>query len=197
MRPGRSCCPCVVSGRRRDARRSAFPPGGFTLLEVIVALAVGGMVTLGAAGLLVQLAADGERTVAASRAADAEANGERLLRALVGGLEPSPDETPAVVGTREEAAFTSWCDVPAGWQERCSVTLSFGPVEGGKTLVARLGAGEGLELRSGFREGSFLYLADPARGGTWLESWSGITTPLALALLLDADTLVLRIGERG
>ena len=73
-------------------RASSGRPDGFTLIEVVVALALSGIVLLGARMLLSELA-DGERRIAESTAVvEAKANGERLLRALLGRVDPGAFE---------------------------------------------------------------------------------------------------------
>jgi hypothetical protein len=42
-----------------------------------------------------------------------------------------------------------------------------------------------------------LYLADASAGGFWLARWgAAVAAPVAVAVLTDSDTLLLRIGER-
>lgn len=76
--------------------------------------------------------------------------------------------------------------------------LEFAAAEHGEALVASGLPGGPIILRRGFHRGALRYLVDPAHGGAWLPSWmQPVTTPLALGVILDADTLILRIGERG
>lgn len=212
----------VSGGRVGDAasrahatpRRGALSLG-FTLVEIMVAIAIGGLVLMGARSLLEALA-DEEGHVAREAAIhDAHANGERLLRDLVGRMEVGTKEGGSFEGDPGEASFTSWCDVPAGWQERCRVTIaieggagSAGSDGTGPALVARLSGGRRVVLRTGFRAGELRYLNSAASGGQWFRQWGeGITAPLAIGVLLQrkssaiegfvVDTLIVRIGERG
>lgn len=172
---------------------------GFTLIEVLVALVLGGIILLVVHASLGQLA-NGERlTVAAATESDRVANGERLLRALVGRVDGATAVPGAVQGTAEETDLTTWCEVPRGWLEHCHVRLSFASGEDGPALRVRLpGSHPSVALIAGFRTGRFLYLSDAHNGGTWLTDWpSKLTTPLALGVVLDRDTLILPIGERG
>ncbi|HEV7586813.1 MAG TPA: prepilin-type N-terminal cleavage/methylation domain-containing protein [Longimicrobium sp.] len=174
------------------------PRAGFTLLEVVVALAVSGLVLLGARVMLEQVADGAERIAAGAAGADRDANAERSLRDLVSRIEVSPGEGRRVVGDARGVSFSTWCDVPAGWQERCTATL--GVVRVGEANVLAL-ASPGLQVepvRRGFERGSLLYLADPGEGGAWVRAWdSAVSSPLAIGVVIDADTLILRIGERG
>lgn len=171
---------------------------GFTLIELLIALAIAGSVVMTARMLLEQLADDAERLVAHASETDSDANADRLLRELVLRLEVGTDSARRFAGDERAARFTSWCEVPRGWQERCTVTLALDFEGRDPVLAASLSTGELLVLQRGFRSASLRYLGDAARGGTWFRSWGeSITAPLAIGVVLDADTLILRIGERG
>lgn len=177
---------------------SRSPNAGFTLLEVVVALALSGLVLLGARVMLAQVADGAERIAAGAADADRGANAERMLRDLVGRIEVSPDEGRTVAGDARGASFSTWCDVAAGWQERCTATL--GLVRAGSSNVLALaGTGLGVQpVRRGFERGTLLYLTDAGGGGTWVRGWtSAVAAPLAIGVVMDGDTLILRIGERG
>jgi prepilin-type N-terminal cleavage/methylation domain-containing protein len=183
-----------VRGRsHRSAARD-----GFTLFEILVALAIAGTVVVTARMLLERLADDAERLVAHAATNDTEANAERTLRELVSRLEVGTDDSRRFVGDERTTRFTSWCEVPRGWQERCTVTFAIDTEGPERVLAASLSTGELLVLRRGFSNATLRYLGDAARGGTWFRSWGeSITAPLAIGIVLDADTLILRIGERG
>lgn len=170
---------------------------GFALIELVVAIAITGLVLLGARSMLEQLADGADDIHAAATSADRTANADRVLRGLLGSVVAASEVSGAVAGDHEEVRLATWCEVPAGWQERCQVALSFEFVDSGRALVA-MSSRDRLVLRAGFEAGSLLYLIDPRGGGTWLPAWrSRLTTPLALGVVLDGDTLILRIGERG
>jgi hypothetical protein len=186
----------------------------------MVAIAIGGLVLLGARSLLEALA-DEEHHIAHETAVDdARSNGYRALRSLVGEMEIGTTESGPFSGDPVQASFTSWCDTPSGWQERCMVTIAFEGEEGKEpALVARLPEGRRLVLLGGFRHGELRYLNSASSGGQWFRQWGrGITAPLAIGVILErdaaidqpddarpvgamspaaADTLIVRIGERG
>src|SRR5688572_10408256 len=148
--------------------------------------------------LLEHLADDAERLVAHAATNDTEANAARTLGDLVSNLEVGTADSRRFAGEERDARFTSWCDVPRGWQERCTVTLAIETQGPESVLVASLSTGELLVVRRDFSTAALRYLGDAARGGTWFRSWGeSITAPLAIGVVLDADTLILRIGERG
>jgi len=175
---------------------------GFTLIEVLVALVVGAIVLLGAHRLLAILADRAQALVLHATDADRDANGERMLRDLVGRLELGSPGTIPFTGSPDTVLFSSWCEAPARWLERCQVTLSFASQGDHEALQARLGAARPLDLLGGFSNGTFRYLESAAQGGRWFERWgTGITAPLGIGILRQRgnviDTLLVRIGPRG
>lgn len=173
---------------------------GFTLVEVMVALVVMGVVLVGARTMLGQIADDADRIAGAAREADRDANAEGLLRAVAGRLDVSPVAGSQIrfEGDVQGARFHSWCEVPDGWLERCDATLGFIQLEGAPALALSLSTGETVPLRRGFRTGEILYLREAGNGGDWVKTWGAtITAPLAFGIVADGDTAIIRIGERG
>jgi prepilin-type N-terminal cleavage/methylation domain-containing protein len=172
---------------------------GFTLIELIVAITLSGIVLLSARALWESLAVSVDRMRRQASSDTREANGERLLRSLVGRLEVGTDQSGEFAGDERQATFTTWCDVPAGWQERCRARIVI-EADSGSTLqlVARLSTGEAISLQRGFTTGALRYLNDPIGRGVWFRIWGhGITAPLAIGVITDGDTAIVRIGERG
>lgn len=171
--------------------------GGFTLLEVIVALSIGTFVIVAARMLLENLGVGTSRIVRSARQIDRDANGERLLRSLVGQIEVGvPEESFG--GDEHSMEFTSWCRVSRGWLERCSVTLSVERSDSAQFLVALFPDGARVVLRRANRRLRLRYLADASEGGTWFVKWGhGPACPRAIGVLADSDTVIVRIGERG
>ncbi|HEX6041738.1 prepilin-type N-terminal cleavage/methylation domain-containing protein [Longimicrobium sp.] len=173
---------------------------GFTLVEVMVALVVMGVVLVGARTMLGQIAGDADRITAASAEADREANADLLLRTAAGRLEvvPVPGQEIRFEGEPRGARFHTWCEVPDGWLERCEASLGFIELEGENALALRLSTGEMVALRRGFQSGEMTYLRDAASGGSWVRRWgASITAPIAFGIVIDGDTSIIRIGERG
>jgi prepilin-type N-terminal cleavage/methylation domain-containing protein len=174
---------------------------GFTLMEVTVAMLIASIVLVGAQAILSNLS-DRERALrSAAIVASHEANGKQLLRQLVGNIEVGTPGTASFAGDLDQVRFSSWCDVPAGWQERCDVGLAFDTVAGYAAIIAHIGA-RPVSLVTGFERGSFRYLQSAVNGGVWLDQWGGgVTAPLGIGAVLEyadrTDTLILRIGPRG
>ena len=166
---------------------------GFTLVELMAALSLTGLVLLGAQAMLSQLGDARDRSQADVARAAREANGVALLRDLVLRVERAPDTLEALVGDRSGVWFLSRCDVPAGWQERCVVTLALeqaidstrlmleSPVP--RLMLARLSRDAELRYVDADRE--------------WLTIWRRqLQLPVAIAVVGKMDTLVLRVGVR-
>ena len=182
---------------QHDARsRTAF-----TLIEVMVALVVGTIVIAGVRSVLVTLLDQAERIESFAELHDAEANGERLLRALVREMDLGSTGEATFTGNEREVRFTTWCRVADGWKERCAIQLvALRPesVGGRAGVVALLPKGEVAMLLQTGSPPEFAYLLDPGAGGSWVRRWgSGIAPPTALGIVTAQDTLILRIGERG
>jgi hypothetical protein len=175
-----------------DGRRS-----GTSLLEVIIALAVGGSILLCGRMVMEQLADAARRTIDSGAEVESGINAERLLRAAVASTESATIVSFAVRGAPDHADIETWCDVPAGWQERCRFEIHIVQNETENQLIAVFGS-DTVVVRRRFGTGALRYIADAAHGGSWRTEWiSQITSPVALEVILDADTLILRIGERG
>ena len=178
----------AVQGRRARA--------GFTLVEVTVALAIGALTVLGARMLLENLGEGASRITAAARQGDRDANGERLLRSLVGQIEVGTRTTFS--GDERSARFTTWCETESGWSERCRIALAVQSTDTGPVLTTAMPNGDRLVVRTARRSLRLRYLVDARQGGTWFVSWGdGLLVPRAIGVISDADTLIVRIGERG
>ena len=169
---------------------------GFTLIEVMVAVAIAGVVVL-AAYRIVAGVADGARAVAAARESlDRSVNARRWLKATFLSLDP-PFE-----GRANRASFTSWQLMPGGWLEPRSIQL----LQEGTRFVGKTG-GESLPLAGGVSDMSFDYLLEPGANTKWVREWiSPVSAPLAVRLRITGcgrqdggcvDTLLFLIKERG
>ncbi len=180
-------------------RRPVAPPSraGFTLLEVLVALTIGSVAVLLAASLLRTTSDQLEIVRASSLRADESANGERVLRRLVGQLRWSSADDPRPAGDANRMRFATWCDMPAGWQERCTATLVIAdPADGGGVDLTT--PHDSVRLLRGMAIDGFLYLSRPEHGLRWHREWLDPgALPSALGVVTPGDTLVIRVGDRG
>ena len=177
-----------ASRRRRIGMRAAF-----TLIEVMVAMTLGVGVVLGARMLAESLALETRAAATQARRVDADANAEHWLRNLV----RNTDAQEALQGDSASVAFASWCDTPLGWQERCPVRLAV--QQTGEAARVRVTTFDNSVVELPWRPAfaRLIYLANGASGGAWSQQWSDeISRPVGIGLVLDADTLILRVGRR-
>ena len=171
---------------------------GFTLVEILVALMIGGLVLASAHQILSALSASATVTEVNRTAADGRANGVDIPYRLTGRLDvATPGATP-FFGADRIAEFSSWCEVPRGWLEACTVVLAVDTVRGQPAVTARIDDSTRVVLVQGFARGAFRYLESADNGGTWQRVWGrGLGAPLAIGVILDHDTLIVPIGARG
>lgn len=179
--------------------------GGFTLIEIVIALLISAVLVLIGRQMLEALTYESRRIEQASRLATIDANAERVLREIVGRMEIGSSVEQGFGGTPHQATFTSWCEVPNGWLESCRIALALDSAESGLALRLSMeftdgpgGSPSQVILAQGFERGALRYLTAASDGGVWFHSWGqGITAPLALGIILDVDTTIVPIGERG
>lgn len=171
---------------------------GFTLVETMVALAIGGSVLV-LVGRTFAAVSDGARRIEASRAEhDGRADGRRWLRGALGSNHPPTDREP-FDGRREVLAFSASTRRPDGQfgAERIRVRSI------GNTLVAERSIEGEVVLIDGVASVAFDYLVAPGADSRWMSQWvSATTSPLAvrfrLARTVDAavDTAIILIRDR-
>jgi prepilin-type N-terminal cleavage/methylation domain-containing protein len=172
--------------------------GGFTLMEVVVALAISALLLVGARAVLEQLGGHATAVVRAAADADRDANAEAWIRELLGRAETTPEPERRFDGTADGARFHTWCESGGGWLERCAATVGFIAAGDTAVLAVRMGDADPVPLRRGFRAGRLIYLRDASSGGAWVRNWSSaLAAPLAVGVVIDGDTIIVPIGERG
>jgi len=171
---------------------------GFTLLEVIVALAISGFLMIAAHSMSTVLADHAETVSALAASGDREANGDRLLRQAALQVDLDNRAASGFGGNEQALSFSSWCNRPAGWLERCEVSVMIDTSKGISTLILNRSGDVPVVLRSDFRNAEFRYLRDVEAGGQWFRVWGrGISAPRAIGVIIDGDTAIVRMGERG
>jgi prepilin-type N-terminal cleavage/methylation domain-containing protein len=169
---------------------------GFTLLEVIVAVTIAGIVVLAARQLYTGVV-DGATAARVARAAlDRRMNGQRWLKATLLSLAPPFD------GSSDRMAFNSWQLTQGEWFEDLKIELR----RDGSEFIATSGD-QRFELRDGVVNVTFDYLLEPGAETKWVNEWiSPVSAPLAVRIRIagcgrnDAactDTLLFLVKERG
>jgi prepilin-type N-terminal cleavage/methylation domain-containing protein len=175
-----------------------LPWRGFTLVEVMVALALTTLgVSVAAALLRAGLGATHE-LVAEQRELDRDANRVRWLRLTFASV----DADKAAGGLRggvDQVSFTSWQRQAEGWclPRRISLRVREGRLEAevvGESSVALADSVTSLDLD---------YLPALGAATRWVREWnSSLGAPLAMRIRLGkgngaTDTLLFAIGPRG
>ena len=179
---------------------------GFTLIEVLVALAIGALVVLLAHQLFATVVNRGRTLLAARESLDRTMNARRWLAATFLSLDVGADSAGGFDGRADRVEFAAWLETVDGWFERCHIALG----RDGDRLVATVSPGQGVALMDGVRAVAFDYLLEPGAEARWVREWiSPVSAPIAVRLrvartgcgMRDArcgvDTLLLLIKERG
>lgn len=181
-------------------RRSA----GFTLIEVMAALAIGAAVVL-AAHAAFGGAADAARALEDRRAThDADMAGRAAVVRLIASLDLAGPDPAGFDGSADSVRFTAWVREPTGrfaWyriaigrdEDRLVATAAD---RRGTRLVTRT-------LASRVATARFDYLLEVGADERWVAGWrSPVSAPAAIRLRLrrhtgSADTLLFVVGRRG
>ena len=143
---------------------------GFTLIEVMVALALSSVAVLIAAQTFGGVSDGLERMLASARDHDEEARARAWLWQAFGGARASTGDG-RFVGTTDSVSFRSSLWVPTGWTEEERVTVA---TRDG-TLALRHGA-RTIGLFEALDEARFAYLPH-SDSIAWLEHWESLAGP--------------------
>jgi prepilin-type N-terminal cleavage/methylation domain-containing protein len=174
---------------------------GFTLVEVMLALAITGTVAL-IARQLVSLTLTASRELGVRRETAAQQHNSQLwlaaaflsleVRAADGGFEGGPGDL----------VFSTWLQQPEGWFKRLRIGLTVRDDH----LVAVAEDRVLVNLADSVRRLEVDYLMEAGANSRWSRRWvSPISGPLAVRLRLERiqhgkatmDTVILLIRERG
>lgn len=170
---------------------------GFTLVEVVIALAITGLVAL-MARKLVQVTLSSVRALAESRErADYDANARAWLRSTLLSLEAG-DSAGSFAGNPTRMELSTWVQQPGGWLERRRIIIEARE----RALVAIGATVEPVRLVDSVDAIAFDYLLEPGANTRWVQQWlSPVSAPLGVRIRIAhpawTDTLLLLIKERG
>ena len=176
--------------RRRLERR------GFTLVELLSALALSGLVMIGGLLLLDQLTDSTARIVRRGPMLASDANGLRVLRQLLLDARITADSLDRFRGDERSVELTSLCHRPGGWFESCRASLGTDWRPDSTVIIARFSTGENLELARSPGHAELRYLDLLSTDSSWMRRWAlSITMPAALGIVVGRDTLVYSLGS--
>lgn len=173
-------------------------PSGFTLLEVMVATAIGavaiGVGSMGVVALAEQQGRIEEATARQSGAGVAWLVVERLLA----NLDYRDRAEPALLADSGLLRASSWCDGVENWLVPCVGEIRLESDRHGRRLSVRVVATDtGNELfhfQLGSTPLSIRYLVRPDDGGHWADQWSGLVPPRLVSIEFQTDTLIFAVG---
>jgi len=170
--------------------------GGFTLVEVVVALTLAAFVVLAAHRIFAGVMDGVQRLGEARRSLDREANARELLSALVGSIDV--ERQAGFHGQPQQAAFTTWHADSLGRAVRRRIVLRW--AEASLTLQGVYP--EPLRLVDGVSTVAFDYLLQLGADERFVREWhSDASAPAAIRLRITrpatTDTLLLLVGWRG
>lgn len=185
-----------AASRRLPGVNTRSTDAGFTLIEVMVALALAGLAVLAAHRLFAGVVDGVQRLAEARRTLDREANARALLSHLITGADV--DQGHPFQGQPQQVAFTAWCTDRVGRAVRKRLRVR---AEGGALVLYGLYA-EPVHLADSVTAVGFDYLLQLGAGERFVREWySGASAPAALRLRLTrgatTDTLLLLVGSRG
>jgi len=211
-----------LAARRRPLKRRLIPPvygpwpsrglsrasrAGFTLFELLVALAIGALVVLLAHQVFATVVNRGRTLLVARESLDRTMNARRWLAATFLSLDVGMESAGGFDGRVDRMAFAAWQRTADGWFERRRITLA----REGDRLVAAVTPGAPVALMDDVDDVAFDYLLEPGAESRWMREWvSPVSAPIAVRLRVSdrgkenreggdvrVDTLLFLIKERG
>jgi prepilin-type N-terminal cleavage/methylation domain-containing protein len=172
---------------------------GFTLVEVLLALALGSLVVLIAQRVFAGVTDGSRRLSEAQERVDRQANARRLLVALVGSLDIGTPQSTGFNGRPDQVTFSTWTVSADGWPLRRRATVRLD----GRAVVAEGLSPAAIVLADSVARLDIDYLLDFGADAAWVRSWqSPVSAPLAFRMRIAramgvVDTLLLIAGSRG
>lgn len=176
---------------------------GFTLVEVMVALALAGTVAL-LAHRLFGVVLEGSRQLGIeARTLDREQNAGRLLSSMLLSIAVGTAGDAQFEGRSDRVRFSAWMETEDGWFERREIAVALA----GARLQATISPGESVVLGDSVQALALDYLLELGAESRWVAEWiSPVTAPLAVRVRTRrqplrssarSDTTIYLIKARG
>lgn len=147
------------------AARLHHARSGFTLVELMVALMIAGLVVLTVERLFAATIEQSRRIGRARRELDRRENAMRWLADAIGSLDVGRDEPGPFVGAKNDIEFSTRMLTAYGWHEAERVAVR----QEGSRLVARLRGGREVLLADSMAGAEFDYLVERGEAAPWLQ----------------------------
>jgi type II secretory pathway component PulJ len=159
----------------------------------MVALAIMATVALTAGAIMESLVAAGQLSAQRATLWDRKINVERHVRSIVGRARIGEAPEMRFVGGPDSVAFATYCEAPAGWLERCRVSLWLSSDR--SALMLGVSGRPPAAIETQARAFGYLLSADD---DLWTREWdSGSILPLGISVITNSGTAIIRIGARG
>ncbi len=165
---------------------------GVTLIEVLVVLAVTGLIVAMAREVLDGAVESQRRLHRTAARNDSLSNDQDLIRDLLFAAEPE-DSVSRFHGDSRRVEFPSWCLTGGGWLARCEATLSFEHAGGAFVMRAHTSLGDTGAMPVPADTRGFVFLRSDS-ATIWASEWSESTPPRALGIASSRAVIVLRSG---
>ena len=166
---------------------------GTTLIELIVAIALMGVLLLSARQLLATVTDSSGRVRSQRQLHDASANGISRLQLLLRRADNTSPGASPLVGDGQRLQFDSWCDRAAGWLARCHIYIDVLQRSDSVVVLVRI-PGEAAEEAWALPGNlAVQYLA----ADSWHSEWPGLAVPPDAILFAGArDSLLVSVAIR-
>jgi prepilin-type N-terminal cleavage/methylation domain-containing protein len=168
---------------------------GYTLVEVVAAVALAAIVVETSARLLDQIGDQGRRIRRDAVAVTDAGVARRRLDDALAHATTSSDTSRGFRGDEHFMELDSRCATSAGWSLPCRTAILIDTVRDSSIIYARDNDGPAAAVRRQRGAAFFLYrdLARPE--SSWAHGWRGAATlPAAIAIGSAHDTIVIPVG---
>jgi hypothetical protein len=170
---------------------------GFTVLEIVLALAISAVILLTVRSLAAEVTDVRNQLSFRVRDENERVNGIRIARRLVGNAIVTADSTSWFMGERDSAKFISSCDYPDGVSRRCEARFRTRALASSTELLVSTSASQTVRAASLSGDATLLFLDQENKIQQWRSSWPlGRRAPAAVAFATIQDTLTLVFRSR-
>jgi prepilin-type N-terminal cleavage/methylation domain-containing protein len=170
---------------------------GMTLVEVMAALALAGVLLAGAQALLAALGETDARTSQRAAVIATRGEGLRALQEALAMMRAEGDVASRFFADESGATFATLCRVAGGWLEPCAVALQLLSAEDSSVVLLTVGQGSAVQVLRLEGRARLAYLERNWEEDRWLPIWhSGRAVPIAVRVWSDRDSVVFFGGAR-